>query len=101
MEPSSSKMPFSCKLLIFLQLFLGVGAIFGGSVFVIEPSGDLINMPISLLEQTPFSNFLIPGIILLVVLGIIPTIISFALIKKWEWNKGVLSWELNQYFSFY
>lgn len=86
MEAQSSKKPFACKLLIFLHLVLGFGAVFGGLGLVIDPSGELIKMPISLLEYSPFSNFLIPGIILLVMLGILPLVVSYGLIRKWHWE---------------
>lgn len=82
----SYKKPLSCKLLIFIHLFLGTGAVFGGGAFVIDPSGDLIKMPITLLDQSPFTDFLIPGIILLVVLGIIPIFIAYSLSKRWQWK---------------
>lgn len=83
---SAQKKTFSCKLLIFLQSFLGIGAIFGGGAFMIDPSGALINMPISLLEPTPFSDFFIPGIILFFILGIIPFIIIYGLVTKRPWR---------------
>jgi hypothetical protein len=78
--------PFSCKLLIFFQLFLGIGAVFGGVVLVISPSGKLFNMPITLLEHSPFTNFLIPGIILFFILGVIPIIIGYGLLTGREMN---------------
>ncbi|OPA74704.1 hypothetical protein BVG16_23395 [Paenibacillus selenitireducens] len=70
-------------LLIALQLFLGVGAIFGGGALTLDPSGDLLGMPLSMLEGSIFSSFLVPGIILLVVLGVIPVIIAIGLTCKW------------------
>jgi len=82
----SSKKPLTCKLLIFLHILLGVGAVFGGLVLVIDPSGGLIKMPMTFLENSPFNNFLIPGIILLVILGIFPLITAYALISKWDWK---------------
>ena len=84
----SIKKPFTCKLLIFMHILLGTGAVFGGLVLVIDPSGALIKMPISLLENSPFNNYLIPGIILLAILGILPLIIAYALITKWSWKAG-------------
>ncbi len=77
--------PLTCKLLIFMHVLLGIGAVFGGLVLVLDPSGGLIKRPITLLENSPFNNFLIPGIILFTMLGVFPLIISFALITKWEW----------------
>jgi hypothetical protein len=70
------------NILLTLLAFLGVGAIFGGGVLVISPSGKLFGMPLSLLTNSPFPDFLIPGIILFTMLGIVPIGILIALIKK-------------------
>ncbi len=70
------------NILLFLLAFLGLGAIFGGSVLIISPDGSLFEIPLSLLENSPFTDFLIPGIILFSVLGLIPICIIFALIKN-------------------
>lgn len=70
------------NILVFLLLFLGLGAIFGGGVLIVSPTGALLGMPLSLLYYSPFTNFLIPGIILFSVLGIFPIVVTFALIKK-------------------
>jgi hypothetical protein len=86
MEYHSKQKPFPCKLLIFLQLFLGIGAAGGGIVFVISPTGAIFHMPISLLKHSPFNSFLIPGIILLVILGIFPLLVSFGLITGRDWK---------------
>jgi len=71
---------------IFLILlgFLGLGAIGGGGALIISPTGELIGMPISMLETSPFNSFLIPGIILFSVLGLIPLLLIIALVKKTE-----------------
>ena len=71
------------NILISLLLFLGVSAIGGGLLLIISPSGKLLGgLPLSILEHSPFSNFLIPGIILFFILGLSPCLISIALIKK-------------------
>lgn len=69
---------------IFLVLlgFLGLGAIGGGGSLIISPTGELLGMPLSMLEKSPFNNFLVPGIILFLVLGLIPVLLIFALIKR-------------------
>lgn len=72
------------NLLIFLLAFLGLGAIFGGGSMIISPSGKILQMPLSMLENSPFNNFLIPGIILFVILGLIPSLLIPALLKKTE-----------------
>ena len=75
------------NLLISLLLFLGVGALGGGAFLIISPSGKLIGgLPLSILEHSQFSNFLIHGIILFLVLGLCPCLVTIALIKKPESN---------------
>ncbi len=71
------------NLLLLLLALLGSGAIFGGGgVLIISPSGKLFGMPLSLLDKSPFHDFLVPGILLFVVLGILPIVLLLALIKK-------------------
>jgi hypothetical protein len=74
-------------LLIGLQVFLSLGALFGGGAFILSPDGSLIHMPISHLEKSPFSDFLIPGLFLFTFLGIYPLVVAYCLWKKptWRW----------------
>ncbi|WP_440111549.1 hypothetical protein [Paenibacillus sp. QZ-Y1] len=71
-------------LLAVMNGMLGIGAILGGIMLIIDPSGNMLKMPDSLLEHSPFANFLIPGIILLLVLGVLPVLIGVALLRRWQ-----------------
>lgn len=51
MDCHPNEMPLSCKILILMHLLLGIGAVFGGLVLMIDPSGGIIKMPISLLDN--------------------------------------------------
>ena len=55
------KPKFCRNILIGLLAFLGVGAIFGGGALIISPSGELPGMPLSMIKDSPFPNFLIPS----------------------------------------
>ena len=78
MKPTAAR-----NILISLLLFLGVSAMGGGFFLIISPSGKLLGgLPLSILEHSPFSDFLIPGIILFLILGFSPCLICLALIKK-------------------
>ncbi len=44
-------------------------AIVFGALLVIYPDGSVINLPLSLLNFTPFKDFTIPGLILSVIVG--------------------------------
>jgi hypothetical protein len=68
---------------IFLLLFNGLGAFYGGISFIIDPTGALLQMSDSFLENSPFDSYLIPGIVLLCVNGIYNFITLYIfLIKK-------------------
>jgi hypothetical protein len=56
------------NVLLFLLMFLALGAIVGGGALIPSPSGELLKMPLSNLGSSPFNSFLIPGIILFLVL---------------------------------
>jgi hypothetical protein len=73
------------NILIFLLASLGLGAIGGGGALIISPSGKLLGgLPLSMLERSPFTDFLVPGIILFFVLGVFPCLMVYALIKRPE-----------------
>lgn len=74
-------------LLIILLLFQGISGVFGGAVLVYDPTGDTLQMPISLLDSTPFDNYLLPGLILLIVLGAFPIFITYGLWNKRRWSR--------------
>ena len=53
-----------------LQLLIGLGAVGGGLVLILDPSGSNLGIPLEELKGTPFSTYLVPGIVLLVVNGL-------------------------------
>ena len=74
------------NIFLILLTLPGIGAIFGGGILIISPSGQFFGMPLSMLENSPFGNFLMPGIILFSVLGVMPCCIVWALIKRPEYK---------------
>lgn len=68
------------KLLSALLLFFnGSSAVFGGMSLILYPDGSSLGLPLNLLEHSPFGDFLIPGIILILSNGI-PGLIIFTLL---------------------
>ncbi|HRD38153.1 MAG TPA: hypothetical protein PLC65_05940 [Bacteroidia bacterium] len=55
---------------IALLLFNGIGAIYGGGSLILHPDGSGLQMPLDILKSSPFSDFLIPGIVLFIVNGL-------------------------------
>lgn len=67
---------------VVLLLFNGIGAIGGGMMFITDPSGSSMGMHTELLSNSPFSNYLIPGIILFLANGMLSISIAILVIKK-------------------
>jgi hypothetical protein len=53
-----------------IQTFIGLGALGGGFMLVRDPSGSTLELPMSLLEGSPFPDFIIPGMFLFAVNGV-------------------------------
>ena len=81
-----SKKPFTVYILIFLVFFLAISGLIGGFALVISSDGEIWQMPLSMLNGTPFNNYLIPGLILLTFLGIYPSLILIGLIWRSNWD---------------
>jgi menaquinone-dependent protoporphyrinogen oxidase len=62
--PRESRWP-----LVALCWIVAITAIAGGLAFVARPDGTLLRAPLELLEHTPFSSFLVPGLLLLLIVG--------------------------------
>jgi hypothetical protein len=87
MHDSPARRTFAVWVLLVLLTAQAIGAIGGGAVLVASPDGGLMRMPVSQLEGSPFDSFLIPGLILLVVLGVAPLVaaIGLWLRRTWAW----------------
>ena len=57
------------RLLFGLHVFVGIGAMMGGLAAITNPDQPL-GVPIEILKNSPFSSFLIPGIILFTIIGL-------------------------------
>lgn len=85
MAPQTSP-PAGVRLLIALMIFQGVSGLFGGTGLVSDPSGETLQIPFEWLNGSPFSNYLIPGWILLIVLGIFPLTSLYGLFRRQRWG---------------
>lgn len=83
--------PVEVWILILGTGFLSLTALFGGFNLIRDPTGQSIDLviPVNLshLVGTPFTDYLIPGIILLVFLGIYPLAVLYGQLtrKSWAW----------------
>lgn len=101
--------PGAVIILYVLQAFLGLGAIAGGLGLLSDPSGRMMGMSSSVLERSPFSDFLIPGLLLLLIFGFLPLLVLYGLFKKpdWSWAASLTpfktlhsAWSLSLYVGF-
>ncbi len=69
-------------ILIVLLFFLALNAIGGGLLLIVEPSGEAIQIPVELLQGTPFKDYLIPGIILFFAIGILSLVSAVLTIRQ-------------------
>ena len=54
------------------EIFLSVSALGGGAALMLGPRGEILPLPMSLLERSPFDSYFLPGLVLFTVLGIGP-----------------------------
>ena len=57
------------SLLFILVSFIAVTSTLSGLLMISNPDGGILNLPLSLLDGTPFKDFLIPGILLTTIVG--------------------------------
>ena len=69
-------------LAIFLLLFNGVGAVIGGWILMMDPSGVQMQLPAGYLTNIPFKDYFIPGLILFVANGLLSMVITVAVATK-------------------
>lgn len=62
---------------ILLLLFNGIGALYGGGLLIIDPTGGKLQLPLSYLQHAPFKDYLIPGIVLFLGNGVLSCIVGF------------------------
>jgi hypothetical protein len=79
---STARLPGIARLAVGLEIFLGIGALFGGGLLILAPDGRLLGMPTTLLSGTPFRSFLVPGLCLFVFVGIAPLVAAAMILRR-------------------
>jgi len=69
------------KFVTWLHLLIGVGAMAGGLGAILNPEGPM-GMSVDLLSESPFHNYLVPGLFLFFVVGVLNVIAALLYIKK-------------------
>src|SRR6202165_6029975 len=83
-QSTSRPLPWIAPLSVVLEIFLGLGALFGGGALILGPDGHILGMPTSLLAGSPFPSYLLPGIILFTFVGVAPLVAAVITIRRQE-----------------
>jgi hypothetical protein len=81
---------------ISLLLLTAINATVAGVLFIIDPSGHGMGMSVLYIKDSPFTSYLIPGIVLLIVNGLLNFIAAYFVVKKkvfapfWVITQGIL-----------
>jgi hypothetical protein len=78
---------FAIHFLIICVVIQALSGLVGGTWLLADPSGGKIGLPSSWLENSPFPDYTIPGVILFTVLGLFPLFVAGGLIRD---NKKAL-----------
>jgi hypothetical protein len=84
------------RLLSILHAFVGIGAMAGGMMAILNPEGPG-GMATTSLNNSPFRDFLIPGIILFTVIGLgnVLCVLSIRIKSKYQgYISSIISWAL-------
>jgi hypothetical protein len=65
-----------------LEIFLGIGALFGGGALLLAPDGHLLGMTTKTLVGSPFQSYLVPGILLFLFVGIAPLLATAITVRR-------------------
>lgn len=69
---------------IVLLIFNGITALWGGAGLIYDPQGDFMQMPVDLLRYSPFPTYLLPGIMLFTMNGLLSMIIAILAIRRYR-----------------
>jgi len=79
--------------LVVSLLFLAFGGLYGGVEMLRDPTGGSLGMDV-VLPQLPVTDFVLPGLFLLTVMGLVPIALAYALLARpaWAWAAALSRW---------
>lgn len=89
-----ARRPPGAWVLILLLVFLGINGLFGGTAFLLDPSGGLLMIPREALDALPVPDFFLPGLFLFTVMGLFPFLVAYGLWRRpqWAWAEVIGRW---------
>jgi hypothetical protein len=74
--------PLETYILIIFLLFLSLFGIYGGIDLIVDSSGEHLHLNCQELINYPFRDFMLPGIVVLALFGVMPLLLIMPLLKK-------------------
>ena len=84
------KRPIALWILVFWLAFLSLGGLYGGIAMLLDPSGGSLQMT-EVLSLLPVPNYVLPGLFLLFIMGILPLFLIYGLLVRpnWSWLDSI------------
>jgi hypothetical protein len=91
MVPRGEIRPAGIYLLLAALLLQSLSGLVGGLGLVTDPTGSRLGIPIEWLTGSPFNDYLIPGLVLLFLLGALPLLVSYGVWVRryWSWSAAL------------
>lgn len=87
------KRPFAVWPLTLCLLFLALGGLYGGIAMLTDPTGGSLELK-EVLPLLPVTDYILPGMFLLFVMGLAPLLLIYGLLvrPKWGWAERLSRW---------
>ena len=87
------KRPFMLWPLLFFLFFLAAGGLYGGIAMLADPTGGSLQLT-EVLPLLPVSDFILPGLFLLIAMGLVPLLLIYGLLARpnWTWAQTLSNW---------
>jgi hypothetical protein len=79
--------PLSVIALVVGLVLLGLAGIVGGVGFLVDPTGGYWQLSTDMLIGLPVDDFILPGLFLLTMMGLVPLFIAYGLWRRPEWRR--------------
>ncbi len=77
--------PLTLRPLLFFLLLLATGGLYGAMAMLFDPSGSLLGLT-EVLPLLPVPDYTLPGLFLLIVMGLVPLFLAYGLWARPNWT---------------
>lgn len=91
--------PPELYLLFILLFLLAVNGLAGGGLLILKPDGSLLQLDPAWINNTPFKDYRLPGLMLLVFNGVFPMLALLGLLFRPTWNFNLFNIYKDRYWA--